>query len=60
MENNCNTCIDDISAAGGCECLKDKDCSMINLIPEECFMCDNKIMEFCDSKKGYFRQFEKL
>ena len=53
MENGCKKCIDDFSAAGGCECLKNKDCSAINLIPEGCFMCDNKIMEFCNSKTGY-------
>ena len=48
----CDKCVNDFDGAGGCECMDNDDCDQLSLIPEGCFICGQKAMEYCESKIG--------
>ena len=54
----CDKCVKDFDEAEGCKCRENHDCDPLQLIPQECFKCGEKAMEYCDTKKGII--FETL
>ena len=49
---SCDECGKSFSEAGGCECIKNEECDQLSLIPDGCFKCGNKAMEYCSSQEG--------
>ena len=49
---SCDDCVKSFSEAGGCECIKNEECDQLSLIPDGCFKCGNKAMEYCSSQTG--------
>ena len=50
--NDCERCVSDFSAGGGCECLNKQDCNLSALIPEGCSACGFEAIQFCGNT-GY-------
>ena len=48
---NCDKCISDFSAAGGCECIKNEECNQLSLIPDGCLPCGEQAIEHCGITK---------
>ena len=48
----CKKCVADFDKVGGCKCMASDDCDQLSLIPEGCFKCGQKAMEYCDLKEG--------
>ena len=48
-ETDCNACISEFDDDGGCTCLENPSCDPTGLIPEGCYQCGDKAMEFCKS-----------
>ena len=46
----CDKCVTDFAEAGGCECIKNEECNQLSLIPEGCFACGGKAIEYCGTK----------
>ena len=40
-QTDCATCSNVFVEAGGCECIENRDCDPLALIPEECLGCEN-------------------
>ena len=38
---DCAACSQTFVEAGGCECIENRDCDPLALIPEECLGCEN-------------------
>ena len=61
-ETDCNACISEFDDDGGCTCLENPSCDPTGLIPEGCYQCGDKAMEFCRSgnfwiwKVGFYFQ----
>ena len=48
-EPDCNACISEFDDDGGCTCMENPSCNPEGLIPEGCYQCGEKAMEFCRS-----------
>ena len=52
-EVDCDACVSEFVAKGGCECMNGgNDCDVSGLIPEGCYSCGDKAAEYCESVPG--------
>ena len=49
IEVDCDSCVSEFAANGGCDKLGS---DVSNLIPEGCFTCGDKAVEYCESISG--------
>ena len=52
VSENCDACVKSFSEAGGCKCIENEECDQLSLIPDGCFKCGNKAIEYCSSQTG--------
>ena len=54
-EVDCDACVPEFVAKGGCECMiigPLGGCDVSSRIPEGCYSCENKATEYCKSVTG--------
>ena len=54
----CEKCATDLDKVGICECMKSDECDHLSLVPEDCFKCSDKVIDYCKSKEG--NKFNKI
>ena len=47
LDPDCSSCISEFDNDGGCTCLENPSCDPVGLVPEGCYQCSEKAMEFC-------------